>query len=104
MNKKKSLGSSPIGYSSLGSTSYHFIRDLGRSNKDDTQTGVAAASNGGGSYSGLGGDDQAEKKIVSYYLEIELIKRLKLLADEQGTYYSSVVSEALEAWVEGHGY
>lgn len=122
MSKKKSLGSSPIGYSSLGSNSYQFIRDLGVSSNTetaekeeeieaDTETTAAPRSSNGNAYSNQGsnrnsdsGKKQSEKKIVSYYLEKELIARLKTLADDQNSYYSSVVSAAIEFWVKKHGY
>lgn len=117
MNKKKSLGSSPIGYSSLGDNSYHFIRDLGVSPQNELVQSDSVSSatagyfesndhknQGNGSDSDQGGNEKTEKKIVSYYLELELIDRLKNLADDQGSFYSSVVSKAIEAWVEYHGY
>lgn len=46
----------------------------------------------------------SEKKIVSYYLEKELIERVKGMADDNGSYYSALVGEALRRWVEKHGY
>lgn len=45
-----------------------------------------------------------EKKIVSYYLEKDLIERVKGMADDNGSYYSALVGEALRRWVEKHGY
>lgn len=145
MGKKKSLGSSPIGFSSVGSNSYKFIRDLGVSSpirrtrnetpgedtakgsenyQSESHKGVVTASDLGSSQrnrrvdfkqedSGNSHSDQnskkdqkkpPEKKIVSYYLELELIERLKSLADAEGSYYSAVVSQAIEAWVDYKGY
>lgn len=49
-------------------------------------------------------DKQSDKKIVSYYLDKELINRLKNLADDQNSYYSAVVSAAIRHWVEKHGF
>lgn len=176
MSDKKSLGSSPIGYSTTGIDSYQFIPDLGVSapsqRKDhgnsETETKVEtekdmetkkrkrkrtsisrerdAGSRWSGPYpkrrppagSGSSGDGAAdraskaeakpkpqaadgknrdpkaatgpseekspEKKIVSYYLEKDLVRRLKTLADEEGIYYSTAVNDAIRTWVEDHDY
>ncbi|MDX1619067.1 MAG: hypothetical protein R3224_09795 [Balneolaceae bacterium] len=145
MSNDKSLGSSPIGYSSLGSKSFKFIRDLGVSSETETAAvygGSEKPQKGSDTDSGTDTDTdskadmdktparkystfysnrssdrdqpieskepepskQSEKKIVSYYLDKDLISRLKALANDQNTYYSSVVSSALEFWVKKHGY
>ena len=42
---------------------------------------------------------QSKKKIVSYNLEVDLIDRVKDIANEKDMYYSSLVSLALKRWV-----
>ena len=42
---------------------------------------------------------KAEKKVVSYYLELDLIDKVKSLADRKEIYYSSLVSTALREWI-----
>ena len=43
---------------------------------------------------------KAQKKVVSYYLEVDLIRRLKMLANYQDYCYSGLVSEALWQYIE----
>ncbi|MDX1672219.1 MAG: hypothetical protein R3211_07740 [Balneolaceae bacterium] len=106
MAKKKSLGSSPIGYSRLGMSSFHFIPDLGISNRKKESEEKPSEDSGSGREKTLVVKEKSppEKKIVSYYLEKQLVKRLKVFAKEQNMYYSAVVSDALEYWIEDHGY
>lgn len=147
MDRNKSLGSSPIGFSSPDSCSYDYIRDLGvasdssssnsnlhssSSIRDEAHSEPERSESYRGRVSTIGfegnsegssrsadngdksnksnradkkpGKEQSDKKIVSYYLDLELIQRLKDLADAEGSYYSSVVSQAIEAWVERKGY
>lgn len=40
------------------------------------------------------------KKVVSYYLEAELINRVKAFADRKNESYSAVAAEALKAYIE----
>ena len=42
---------------------------------------------------------KSKKKIVSYNLEVDLIDRVKDIANEKDMYYSSLVSLALKRWV-----
>lgn len=112
MEKKKSLGSTPIGYN-INQTSYSFIRDINGpakderslngsdeertddsgSNKIEMQSSKPATSQE---------EEPSEKKVVSYYLEVSLIQRLKNIADKNGNYYSSLVSKAIKAWIKHH--
>lgn len=116
MGKKKSLGSTPIGYD-INRTSYTFIRDIGvsepkaRSDQNGEGGGLKDRATGQAvSEAKLAGKDkkqnsgQSDKKIVSYYIEVELIDRLKQMASEQDSYYSAVVSRAIQAWIEHHGF
>ena len=44
------------------------------------------------------------KKIASYSLEEDLIERVKVLAKEREVYYSTVVSRAINHWLELNGH
>jgi len=119
MSKKKSLGSSPIGYSSLGVDSFEFIPSIELAS-DTREEDKYSSGNGGkvqtfarDAYDSLfshasdsqnEGNEQVEKKIVSYYLEEDLIKRLKKVADENKMFYSTLVSTAIYCWLEQNSY
>ncbi len=49
-------------------------------------------------------DEKKEKKIYSYYLEIDLAKRLKRLARLSENTYSGLVNQAIRDYVEEYGY
>lgn len=106
MSKKKSLGSSPIGYSSIGVDSFEFIPSISNQTADTESFTTDNSSNfTNESYKGEAGASKAtsesvEKKIVSYYLEEHLIEKLKKVADDHKMYYSSLVSMAIELWLE----
>ncbi len=40
-----------------------------------------------------------KKKVVSYYLEIDLVDKMKKIADSQDMYYSTLVTSALKYWI-----
>ncbi len=44
-------------------------------------------------------EKESKKKVVSYYLEIDLIDKVKSIADENDMYYSSLVTSALKDWI-----
>lgn len=104
MSKKKSLGSSPIGFHSENS-SLGFIPDLGVA-QSTTQTSQSNYTSQSTTYvSQKNSQDEqnettkTEKKIVSYNLEVDLVSRVKKLADQKGLYYSTLVSNALKNWI-----
>ena len=108
MSKKKSLGSSPIGFSSSSSSEMGFIPDLGVSDSFGEEAKQEERSNPNltivSSKSSQAPDIEpepkcAEKKIVSYNLEVDLIARLKAIADDKNMYYSTMVSNALKYWL-----
>lgn len=127
MDNNKSLGSTPIGYN-VNPTSYSFIRDLGVSSKGKQQnestsvvdnvqeqksgvssmqestTSAAKKAEPGNKKGSAEGKSSSKKKIVSYYLDVSLIERLKKMADTNNHYYSSVASKAIRDWVEQHGF
>lgn len=130
MSKKKSLGSSPIGFSSLGINSFEFIPSIDlpkennesenkreeafKNNEHSDELAYHSRQNGRVDYDSLftdfsasgpskeGHDEnhQVDKKIVSYYLEEELVERLKEVADQKNMYYSTLVSNAIYYWLE----
>lgn len=104
MSKKKSLGSSPIGFQSKSST-MQFIPDLGvsksksRATPSQTVNKTAGENTNEKSSNKSPKQDKPKKKIVSYNLEIGLIENVKSMANEKGMYYSSLVSTALKSWM-----
>jgi len=110
MSKKKSLGSSPIGYKSDNGSKMGFIPDLGvskpekekestvsnkRSSSQKKQSEKQSPNNSTTSDEGK----KTKKKIVSYNLEVGLIAKVKARANEEGMYYSGLVSKALTSWL-----
>ncbi|HEX6983602.1 MAG TPA: hypothetical protein VF181_12655 [Balneolaceae bacterium] len=101
MSKKKSLGSSPIGFRTNGSLG--FIPDLGVAkskeaasvNKITRETEMFGQS--------VSSMDAPEKKTVSYYLEVDLIEKVKLLASQKEMCYSALVSDALSRMLFENG-
>jgi len=80
MSKKKSLGHNPLAYSMRGNASFDFIR----SNEKDSSSDSRKKNR------------KTNKKIVSYYIEVPLVKELKRQADEAGVSYSKFVSDCLK--------
>lgn len=107
MSKKKSLGSSPIGFGA-GSKSMSFIPDIRRSESNNrNRTGRQAEMKKSTTSLATGKDvekknENKEKKVVSYYLEKDLITKVKRIADQQEMYYSSFVSKILTKWISQH--
>lgn len=106
MSKKKSLGSSPIAFKSQKSA-MGFIPDRGVSaNKKETDTAVIAKKTAKGKKNSKSSKDRTpkkekkkKKKIVSYYLETDLIDKMKSIADKNDMYYSALVTSALKSWM-----
>ncbi len=100
MSKKKSLGSSPIGFKS-NSSSMGFIPDLGVSKSRQTKKTQYSSSTT--SNRQRSSPSEPKKKVVSYSLEVTLIDRVKNIADRKEMFYSSLVSEALKNWLSQNG-
>lgn len=49
-------------------------------------------------------EEKTEKKIYSYYLEKDVVSRLKRFARLTENTYSSIVNRAINDYVEGFGY
>lgn len=106
MSKKRSLGSSPIGFKSDDS-SMGFIPDLGVSKAKKDNNGTSSSSKekvvekNGQQKEKQDSEEKkkSKKKIVSYNLEVALIDRVKSIAREKDMYYSSLVSLALKNWI-----
>lgn len=82
-----------------------FIPDLGVS-KEKKSSGASKSSakadireSNEGEKSASTKQKKSNKKIVSYNLEVDLINRIKDIANEKDMYYSSLVSLALKRWV-----
>lgn len=112
MSKKKSLGSSPIGYSSLGNESFEFIPTIHKSDESEPTQSIIGGTAKHENHQGNGkffqsepssSDEHVEKRIVSYYLEEHLVERLKRVADERKMYYSTLVNHAIYLWLESRG-
>lgn len=111
MSKKKSLGSSPIGYSSLGRESFEFIPTIERSEETTSKSSLSSVSaikknQSRDNFSTFHPSDSTknvEKRIVSYYLEEPLVERLKKVAEERKMYYSTLVNHAIYLWLESRG-
>lgn len=109
MSKNKSLGSSPIEFRS-NKSSMGFIPDLGvsKKKKESTEKPVKtiskASSNSQKKESNTTSTKpkKTKKKIVSYYLEMDLIEEVKSIADQKDMYYSALVTMALENWLSTH--
>ena len=112
MSKKKSLGSSPIGYSSLGRESFGFIPTIEKTSDSENSDSPHSASEPFKSRSdeifrplqSSGSDHTVQKCIVSYYLEEALVERLREVADNRNMYYSTIVNHAISLWLESRGY
>lgn len=44
-------------------------------------------------------EKNSKKKIVSYYLETDLVEKIKSIADTKDMYYSALVTSALKNWI-----
>lgn len=102
MSKKKSLGSSPIGLKSKNS-SMGFIPDLGvsKSKEKAKESSLVYERERQNEKIQNGNKEKKEKKkkIVSYNLEVDLISKIKSIAEQKEMYYSSFVSMALKSWI-----
>ena len=109
MSKKKSLGSSPIGYKSDNGSKMGFIPDLGVSAPDADKQKRTRDKRSSPQERGLENfektsekNQKTEKKIVSYNLEVSLIDTIKSTAEDKGMYYSGLVNMALKRWLSEH--
>jgi hypothetical protein len=98
MSKKKSLGSSPVGLKSKNS-SMGFIPDLGVSKSKEKPQKSSLLSEKKRQSEEFQNLNKKKKKIVSYNLEVDLINRIKTIANQKEMYYSSFVGKALRSWI-----
>ncbi|WP_020402822.1 hypothetical protein [Gracilimonas tropica] len=78
MGKKKSLGHNPLAYSTRSHASFDFIAPSNEKEKEEKEEG------------------RVHKETASYYLESPLVNKIKAMADEQDTSYSSIVNDILK--------
>ena len=88
MKKKKSLGHNPLSYSMLGKSNFEFIRSTDPDKSQD-EDGKKAT--------------KVHKKVVSYYLDEELINMVKQVASEQNASCSGLVGQILKAQLHNNG-
>ncbi|HKJ32190.1 MAG TPA: hypothetical protein VKA34_10195 [Balneolales bacterium] len=93
MSKKRSLGSDPLFHElTVSQKAFDFI---GRSASESVE-------NHGSEQNLNESDEKSDKKIVSYYLEKDLIKEIKTLAHLTNQCYSRLVSRAIRLYMEHH--
>ena len=98
MLARRSLGDSPLEHEPVDIGMLDFI---GRVSKKAVKPRPIKAS----SVADKSQDDQkADKKIVSYYVEKSIIKRVKALATLTERSYSSLVAEALRNLLREYGF
>ena len=85
MAKKSSLGHNPLAYSLRNHASFDFIRDT-------TQDQVKSRPDSAGK--------KPAKKVVSYYLDEQLVERIKEIADHKEESYSQIAGDMLKDSVE----
>lgn len=103
MSNNKSLGSSPFGFKKKKS-SMAFIPDRGVAETKTKQKEPAPVSSitknsNPNNTEQPKEQEKSEKKVVSYYLEMELVSKIKSIADKEDIYYSSLVATALREWI-----
>lgn len=110
MGIKKSLGYSPIGSQVNDDSSFNFIPDrrveesrnyIMDSKKNDKEMSLAGSFAKKVKEKSRETDSRPEKKVVSYYLEVSTIKKLKKIADAREVSYSSIVDQAICQFLEG---
>lgn len=83
MSKKASLGHNPLAYSLKSHASFDFIRNTQNQDSADEEESV-----------------QIQKKVASYYLEEDVIKEIRTIADKEDKSYSCVANDFLKASIE----
>ncbi|MDZ7757546.1 hypothetical protein [Rhodohalobacter sp.] len=125
---KKSLGHFPFGSREIDESEYSFIPDMNGGEKRKPLRSVKSDFTGefnlNKELQNLGDnrrneeeisqhlverdvpdpveEDPPKKKVASYYLEVDLIDRLKMYAEKINRSYSAVVTDAIEEYIEGY--
>ncbi|MFO7798893.1 hypothetical protein [Rhodohalobacter sp.] len=125
---KKSLGHFPFGSREIDESEYSFIPDMNGGEKRKPLRSVKSSYSGefnlNKELQDLGDnrrnedeisqhlverdvpdpveEDPPKKKVASYYLEVDLIDRLKMYAEKINRSYSAVVTDAIEEYIEGY--
>lgn len=110
MSFKQSLGFSPIDATDSEEDEFSYVGDnRPRSGRSDSifsdyksNSNLALASSFSEKMKAqraaeISEEERPEKKVASYYLELETISRLKKWADATNNSYSSVVDQAIQA-------
>lgn len=127
---KKSLGHFPFEPSEIDESEYSFIPDINRDSASesysDKETGESTGFDLNHELYKIGNDRRNEeeisehlverevpepteepapkKKVASYYLEVDLIDRLKRYSDNYNRSYSAVVTDAIEGLITKKGF
>ncbi len=103
------MGSNPLNNAGIEEETLAFIPDRRKSQKkrssmqNSTRISHEKKRNGTRRINGESKNKgKSEKKIASYSLEVSLLHRIRKVAHEQDRYYSSIVSEALEKFIQQH--
>lgn len=97
MFTRRSLGDSPLEHESNDIALLDFI---GRSNKGIATRGMKGIHDSGNAQT----ERKPDKKIVSYYIESKIVKRMKALASVANRSYSSLVTEGMKKLLKEYGF
>lgn len=82
-----------------------FIPDLGVSPAKEKVSSVSQKKQNGKSendqqeQANTSDKKKKDKKVVSYYLEVDLVHKIKSIAKKQDIYYSTLVTRAITSWI-----
>lgn len=93
MGRKKSLGHSPLGFDFDGGLSYDFIPDLNEQIVQEVDHPDKEKI-----------EKNQHKIVVSYYLEEQLVDRIKKFAHFSENSYSAVATDAFTDYLQKEGY
>lgn len=116
MGIRKSLGYSPLGEPESDESQFNFVADRKPAGaakvtsifKDaETDSNMTLATSFSEKVIKNASEEEAqhrpEKKVASYYLELDTVKRLKSWANKKKVSYSSIVEQALQKHLKSLG-
>lgn len=90
MSKKKSLGHNPLTYSKIGNANFDFIKSSMPDFDEPESQRPRQKSDP---------EKKVTKKVVSYYLDEEIVDDLKNRAESESRSYSSLVAKAIKNYL-----
>lgn len=93
MGKKKSLGHSPLGFDFDGGLSYDFIPDLNEQIVQEVEHPDKGRN-----------EKNPNKTVVSYYLEEQLVNRIRKIAHITEQSYSAIATTAFTDFLQKEGF